>query len=157
MFQVRTVAPKESTQGATGSVDAVGLDIEVINPGNQANGVPNTTVEYILGEGHSDGFSLAADLSGSGGGIDLGGSGNSATAPIAGIVSQTVITTGGGGYGPVSTPTKTTPRLPFPATALTGFVRPPFALAFFLWEATVMGAAGAIVWARRRATEEVLA
>jgi hypothetical protein len=143
-FHVRSVAPDQKTDASVGSVDALGLDIAVTQPGDAALGVPNATVEYILGEGHADGFSIASipfqDLSASTGSL-LGsafGSGGF-----------------GGGSSSVTQITNQNGAHRAPSYILAGALRPPLAVLFFGWEASVLGAAAALVWARRRPVEEV--
>jgi hypothetical protein len=151
VFRIRTVSPQKSTNGGTGSVDAIGLDIGATTPGDATHGVPDTTQDYIVGEGHSDGFSVAP-LSGTGG-FDLSNNGSPSTGPVTSAINDVV---GGGagsssggtpGTAPVKKPTTPTGR---PAATLAQALRPPFILWFYVWEASALAGAAAIVWSRRR-------
>jgi len=144
----------KSINGTSGSVDAIGLKVVVIQPGNAQNGVPSLYTEYIIGEGHSEGFSLAsttnpvADLTN-----DLGNT----AGDIGQIISDTVTSPPGSSTGgnPSSIVTSTKRGTTGATTlALAGAVKPPFALWFFLWEASVFGAAAIMVWSRRRRLSE---
>jgi hypothetical protein len=143
-FHLRTVAPNQQNNNGIGTVDALGLDIAVTQPGKGDSGVPNSTVEYILGEGHADGFSIAAvpfnDVSSPISSVlaaHLGG--YSATAPLSG--------------GGSSNHTRTI-RTRSPSLGLAGAFRPPFTYLFYGWEASVLAAAGSLIWARRRKLDE---
>jgi hypothetical protein len=157
LFKIRTIDPLKVVNGTTGSVDAFGLDVEIMQPGNAAAGVPDAQVEFIIGEGHADGFSLASlggtngitDLTSLGGG-DLGGG-------VTGIIGDIV----GGNNGGSSAGTAL-PRVRHTTTgnaggiALAGALRPPFILWFYAWEASALAAAAAMVWARRRRLSDAI-
>ena len=146
--------------GGTGSVDALGLDIEVMQPGNPDHGVPDSQVEYILGEGHADGFA-SAPLAIIGGAVDLtGGAGSLDSGPVAGVINDIAgANPGGGGAGttgtsPVKRPTGTGGV--GNGSRLLGVLAPNFLLWFYLWEASSLLAAAVLVWARRRRLKEML-
>lgn len=153
VFEIKTLKPTKSIVGTSGSIDAVGLDVRVTQPGDiPVTGVPSLYTEYIIGEGHAEGFSLAATSSlTSNLTSDLG---NSADA-IGGIINNTVTNNYGSSTGTnagrIVTKTKGGNQA---RINLAGAVKPPFVMWFFLWEASVMAAAITMVWARRRRMAE---
>ncbi|MGB2939339.1 MAG: hypothetical protein WBD38_03450 [Candidatus Dormiibacterota bacterium] len=157
-FRIRTVTPQKSTTGGTGSVDALGLDIQAKQPGNAAAGIPDTQVEYILGEGHADGFSAAPLALG---GFDLSNGGNSGSGPVTAALNDVTGSGAGGGSsagGSGSSPVKKATGAAGSgrsASTLAGALRPPFILWFYLWEASALAGAVAIVWSRRRRLREM--
>ena len=159
VFKIRTVNPKKETKGGTGSVDAVGLDIEIRQPGNSNAGIPDASIEYILGEGHADGFA-SAPLAVIGGGLDLTGGGGLDNGPVAAAINDIAgANPGGGGAGttgtsPVKRPTGTGGV--GNGSRLLGVLAPNFLLWFYLWEASSLLAAAVLVWARRRRLKEML-
>jgi hypothetical protein len=154
IFKIRTIDPKRAVSGRTGSVDAFGLDIEVRQPGNQDLGVPDTRVEYILGEGHADGFSSASLGLGSGGIFDLSGGGDQGG--VTGIIGDIAGSNPAGSSAGVSPPRiRHTITGNAGALSLAGALRPPFILWFYGWEASALAAAAAMVLARRRHLQEL--
>jgi hypothetical protein len=153
-FKIRTIDPKKVVTGSTGSVDAFGLDVEVMQPGNQEAGIPDAQVEFIIGEGHAEGFSLAS-LGLGGGSLDLG-NGADFGPGVSGIVSEIAGSNPEGSSANVSLPkirhTKTGNA---GGLALAGALRPPFILWFYAWEASALAAAAAMVWARRQHLREL--
>ena len=160
-FKIFTVSPEVSKQGAHASIFATGLHIVVTQDsvaGNQA--VPPNGIEYILGEGMSDGFAIPAappaavtsDLSAFPGGNDVGYVGQ----PSADLGTTTTTYPAG---GTVNTPsnlvTRTAPlrkapaKLLRPSVALASISRPNLAVMFFAWEVLIMATAASLVWRRR--------
>jgi hypothetical protein len=159
VFKIRTVNPKKETKGGTGSVDALGLDIEVRQPGNPNAGIPDASVEYILGEGHGDGFA-SAPLASLGAGLDLTGGGALDNGPVAAAINDVAGANPGSGAGgttgssPVKRPTGQ--GAVGNGSRLLGVLAPNFLLWFYLWEASALLAAAVIVWARRRRLKEMV-
>ncbi|MHB8507739.1 MAG: hypothetical protein ACYDGR_03720 [Candidatus Dormibacteria bacterium] len=161
LFKIYTVAPEITHEGNQASITATGLHIGVYQPGT--TGVPSQTVEYILGEGHAEGFLTPADAvastdSGSGGtpqgSADTTGTSDpvgtviTQTTTITNVVAPTDTATTPGGASTTQRPKASPARLRVATVAQV--YRAPLALMFFLWEALILGAASAVVWARRR-------
>jgi hypothetical protein len=143
VFHLRTVNPNQHTNNGIGSVDALGLDVAVSQPGNGGAGIPNTSVEYILGEGHSDGFSVASVPF-----TETSTPVSALTAHLGAVPSYQPVSGAGG-----SNHTRTI-RTRSPSLGLAGAFRPPFTYLFYGWEASVLAAAGSLIWARRRKLDE---
>ncbi len=149
-FKVRTINPIKSVNGSTGSIDALGLDVEVMQPGNSGSGVPDSQVEFILGEGHADGFSLASLGLGGGGVTDLTGGGDTGA-----LLGSIVGDNPGGSAAGVTLPAIKHTVIRPGGLALAGALRPPFIPWFYAWEASALAAAASMVWARRSRLREI--
>jgi hypothetical protein len=151
LFKIRTINPVKSVNGSTGTIDALGLDIEVMQPGNSGSGVPDSQVEFILGEGHADGFSLASLGLGDAGITDLSGSGGDTAGLLGGIVGDNL----NGSSATVALPVIKHTIVRPGSLGLAGALRPPFIPWFYAWEASALAAAAAMVWARRSHLREL--
>lgn len=157
-IQVYVTAPVQDVKGNKASIFASGLHVAV-----RAKSEPTLFTDYILGEGFSEGFMVnqvaLPPVTAAVAAVDnLGTVDNSGAAP-----TTTTVTSGYTGATPTDirsvpkgsgTPVKTAPRRFKTLLASTAL---PFPLApmFFLWEALVLGAAAAIVWARRNRLRQV--
>src|SRR5258708_30747947 len=150
LFKVRTINPIKSVNGSTGSIDALGLDIEVMQPGNSGSGVPDSQVEFILGEGHADGFSLASLGIGDTGITALSGGGDTGA-----LLGSIVGDNPGGSAAGVTLPAIKHTVIRPGGLALAGALRPPFIPWFYAWEASALAAAASMVWARRSRLREI--
>jgi hypothetical protein len=159
LIKVFSVAPEMKHEGANASVVATGVHVVVTQPAPP--GVPTQSAEYILGEGAAEGFAIPAVPEVAG--VDTSGLGVVATdpgfsAPTTTVISNTITSPSNPtGYtgAPVNNAPKTPSKVKRPVrhVALVQPVRPPLAMLFFLWEALVLGTAGALVWARRSRPE----
>ena len=145
-FKVYTVKPEKTVSGSHATIQASGLHVLVTHP--TVPGAPTQSVEYILGEAYVDAFLDPAQTSptdnGGGGVVGDTGGGDYSGGDFG----------GGGDAGTGSTDFGATAAAPVPpahhlATVLAAN-RQPLALLFLFWEALVLGAAAAWVWARRK-------
>jgi hypothetical protein len=122
-----------------------------MQPGNSGSGVPDSQVEFILGEGHADGFSLASLGLGDAGITDLSGSGGDTAGLLGGIVGDNL----NGSSATVALPVIKHTIVRPGSLGLAGALRPPFIPWFYAWEASALAAAAAMVWARRSHLREL--
>jgi hypothetical protein len=146
-FKVYTVAPVKTVNGNHGTVKASGVHVVATHPA--PTGVPQQSVEYVLGEGYADatanpgsGSSVAGLTSG-----DFGLGGMDFASGDFGAGGETGAAGGAGGAGP---------HKARGVASVLAANRQPLALLFLFWECLVLGAAAAWVWARRRPVPEEL-
>jgi hypothetical protein len=132
-----TVSPTKTVSGTHGTASASGLHILVTHP-TPGPGVPQQTVEYILGEGYAD----ASTGTGGGGfpGFDFGFGGDFGFNPLG-------LDSGGAGIG-------ANPAANIAHTFLNHRWW-PLVLLFLTLEALVLASAAAWVWARNTPVDEV--
>jgi hypothetical protein len=132
-----TVQPAKTVDGSHVTIWATGLHILVTHPTPGA-GVPQQSAEYVLGEGYAD-----AQASAGGGAFGFGGFGGFGDFGGFGGFDQSGLGAGSGGSGLTNL-----------GTALVAN-RVPLALMFLTFEALLLAAGAAWVWARNTPVEHV--
>jgi hypothetical protein len=137
-IKIFTVQPAKTFDGSHATIWATGLHILVTHP-TPGSGVPQQSTEYVLGEGFADtqaGSGGAFGFGGFGGFGDFGGFGGFGGFDQNGLGAGAG--SGGNGLGAVLVAN-----------------RLPLALMFLTFEALILGAAAAWVWARSTPVEKV--
>jgi hypothetical protein len=138
-FKLYTVAPVKTFNGNHGTIAASGLHVLVTHPAPP--GVPQQNVEYVLGEGYADasanpGSSFSdGGLFGDTGAFNFGGDFGSFDNG-AGVAGGAAANAAGSAVHHIG--------------AVLAANRKPLGFLFLFWEALLMGAAAAWVWARHR-------
>jgi hypothetical protein len=137
-FKIYTVAPVKTVAGNHATVKASGVHVIATHPAPP--GVPQQSVEYVLGEGFVDATAEAGSGGVSAGSADLGfggadfGSGDFGSSADMGAANAA---SGNAGAG-------------HKLASLIAANRQPLALLFLFWESLVLAAAAAWVWAHRK-------
>ena len=136
-----TVAPTKSVDGSHVTIWATGLHVKVTQP-SPGPGVPSQSAEYVLGEGFVD---LQA---GGGGGLDFSGFGGFGGGFGGGDFGGFGDQSGAGGDAGVGSPAAQ-------LGAALAADRIPLAFMFLTFEALLLAAAAAWVWARNAPVDKV--
>jgi hypothetical protein len=136
-FKVYSVAPIKDVSGNHATVKASGVHVIATHPAPP--GVPQQSVEYVIGEGYADATADAGSAS------DAGGSSGDM-----GFGATDFGSTDFGSSGDTGAANGANPRATQKLASVLAANRQPLALLFLFWECLIMGAAAAWVWSRRR-------
>jgi hypothetical protein len=151
-FFIRTLHPNQLVNGNHGTVNAVGLEVTVMNEGLPSKGIESSSATYDLGEGGADGFATPASLI-----PEI----NSNSGLVAGAVQDVLGSSSYPGYtgsapSTLTTRTKVVPGKNRRLVAASVLARLPLPWLFYIWEVVVFAAAATSVYSRRRRLAEDL-